>query len=88
MLRLLIECEGKVVSRREFLNSVWGYDTFPTTRTVDTHMAKLRQKIEPDPESPRYLRTVHGAGYKLVREDDTTFTSSCHGRDNLDGDER
>jgi len=88
MLRLLIECEGKVVSRREFLNSVWGYDTFPTTRTVDTHMAKLRQKIEPDPDSPRFLRTVHGVGYKLVRPDDTSFTSSLRDGDSREADER
>ncbi len=68
MLRLFLECEGKAISRREFLDSVWGYETFPTTRTVDTHVLKLRQKIEPDPESPRFIVTVHGVGYKFTRE--------------------
>ncbi len=68
MLRLFFESVGKVISRRDFLDSVWGYETFPTTRTVDTHVLKLRQKIEPDPDKPRYILTVHGAGYKFVHE--------------------
>jgi DNA-binding response OmpR family regulator len=65
MLRLMAESPGEPVSRERFLDVVWGYTAFPTTRTVDTHMANLRSKIEPDPEAPRWLLTVHGIGYKL-----------------------
>ncbi len=56
----------RVVSRDELLNEVWGYQAYPTTRTVDNHIMRLRQKIERDPSSPVHLRTVHGAGYKFV----------------------
>jgi hypothetical protein len=45
---------------------VWGYENSPTTRTVDTHLARLRQKLEPDPEQPQYFLTVHGTGYRFV----------------------
>jgi DNA-binding response OmpR family regulator len=65
MLRLLAESLGEPVSRERFLDVVWGYGSFPTTRTVDNHIASLRAKIEPDPEKPRWLKTVHGVGYKL-----------------------
>lgn len=65
MLRLLAECAGEAISRERFLDVVWGYTAFPTTRTVDNHMASLRAKLEPDPEHPRYLHTVHGVGYRL-----------------------
>jgi len=65
MLRLLAANIGKPVTRDQFLDVVWGYGAFPTTRTVDNHMAGLRAKLEPDPASPRYLKTVHGAGYRL-----------------------
>jgi len=64
-LRLLAECAGEVVSRDRFLDVVWGYAAFPTTRTVDTHIASLRSKIEPSPDQPRWIKTVHGAGYRL-----------------------
>jgi DNA-binding response OmpR family regulator len=57
---------GTVVSRDALLDAVWGYDSTPNTRTVDAHIVKLRQKIEPEPSSPRHLVTVHGLGYKLV----------------------
>jgi DNA-binding response OmpR family regulator len=66
MLRLLAETPGEPVTRERFLDVVWGVNAFPTTRTVDTHMATLRAKIEADPEHPAYLQTVHGVGYKLV----------------------
>lgn len=66
MLRLLAEHLGEVVSREQFLDVVWGYTAFPTTRTVDKHMASLRAKLESDPEHPKHLLTVHGAGYKLL----------------------
>jgi len=65
MLRLMAERPGEPVSRERFLDVVWGYTAFPTTRTVDTHVASLRSKIEPEPEAPRWLLTVHGIGYKL-----------------------
>jgi DNA-binding response OmpR family regulator len=65
MLRLMAEAAGEPVSREKFLDVVWGYAAFPTTRTVDTHIASLRAKLERNPESPRWLKTVHGVGYRL-----------------------
>jgi DNA-binding response OmpR family regulator len=66
MLRLLAEAGGEPVSRERFLDAVWGYAAFPTTRTVDNHIASLRAKIERNPDEPRWLKTVHGVGYRLV----------------------
>jgi len=66
MLRLLAEAAGEPVSRDRFLDVVWGYGAFPTTRTVDNHMASLRAKLEPRPDQPRWLKTVHGVGYRLL----------------------
>jgi len=66
MLRLLAEAEGEPVTRERFLDLVWGYAAFPTTRTVDNHIASLRGKLEKDPDQPRWIRTVHGVGYRLV----------------------
>ncbi|MEM7481022.1 MAG: response regulator transcription factor [Acidobacteriota bacterium] len=57
---------GEVVSRDQLLDGVWGYDAIPYTRTVDTHIAKLRKKIEDTPADPRWLVTIHGLGYKLT----------------------
>ena len=54
------------LTRDMILNSVWGYEFFPNTRTVDAHVVKLRQKLEPDPNSPRHFLTVHGVGYRFV----------------------
>jgi DNA-binding response OmpR family regulator len=68
MLRLMAESPGEPVSRERFLDAVWGYTAFPTTRTVDNHIASLRAKIEPDPEEPRWIKTVHGVGYRLALE--------------------
>jgi DNA-binding response OmpR family regulator len=68
VLRLLAEAEGEVVSRERFLDAVWGYTAFPTTRTVDMHIATLRSKIEKNPDKPRFIHTVHGAGYRLEVE--------------------
>jgi DNA-binding response OmpR family regulator len=65
MLRLLLENPGAVVSRDRFLDVVWGYTAFPTTRTVDKHIASLRAKIEENPDAPRWIHTVHGVGYRL-----------------------
>lgn len=66
LLRYLIERPGEPVDRNTLLNEVWGYDRFPTTRTVDTHVLNLRKKLEEDPKNPRHLVTVHGKGYKFV----------------------
>jgi two-component system alkaline phosphatase synthesis response regulator PhoP len=65
MLALLWRERGKVVSRERFLSDVWGSEQFVGTRTVDTHMFNLRQKLERDPRAPRWLQTVHGVGYRL-----------------------
>jgi DNA-binding response OmpR family regulator len=73
MLRLMAEAEGQPVSRERFLDLVWGYGAFPTTRTVDNHVASLRAKIERDPEHPRWIRTVHGVGYRLELTPPETF---------------
>jgi len=65
MLRLLADSQGEPVSRERFLDVVWGYAAFPTTRTVDNHVASLRSKIEKDADDPKWIRTVHGVGYRL-----------------------
>jgi DNA-binding response OmpR family regulator len=66
LLKYFIEHRGEVVTRDQLLDAVWGYDSFPFTRTVDTHIAKLRHKIEDDPGNPLYIITVHRAGYKFI----------------------
>ena len=66
LLKFLAASPGRVVSREQLLNDVWGYQNYPTTRTVDNHVLRLRQKLEPDAARPRYFLTVHGAGYKFV----------------------
>ncbi|MDX2030013.1 MAG: response regulator transcription factor [Blastocatellia bacterium] len=66
LLRYFIEHREATLSRDELLNEVWGYDAMPTTRTVDVHVAWLRQKLEPNPKHPQYILTVHGMGYKFV----------------------
>ena len=66
LLKYLVAKNGDVVTRDELLDEVWGYDSYPTTRTVDNHIAKLRQKIESDINEPKHILTVHGVGYKFV----------------------
>jgi DNA-binding response OmpR family regulator len=66
MLKFFTERQGEIVSREELLKQIWGYDTFPYTRTVDAHIAKLRRKIEENPEEPKLIVTVHGLGYKFL----------------------
>jgi two-component system alkaline phosphatase synthesis response regulator PhoP len=66
LLRHLIEHRGAALSRDALLSDVWGYDEMPLTRTVDVHVAGLRQKLEANPKSPEYILTVHGLGYKFV----------------------
>ncbi|HQX55192.1 MAG TPA: response regulator transcription factor [Pyrinomonadaceae bacterium] len=66
LLHYLIENRGNVHSRDHLLDAVWGYDAMPTTRTVDVHIAWLRQKLEENPRHPHYIQTVHGLGYKFA----------------------
>jgi len=63
--QFLVQNAERVISRDELLNEVWGYQNYPSTRTVDNHVLRLRQKLEPDPAAPRFLMTMHGAGYKF-----------------------
>jgi DNA-binding response OmpR family regulator len=65
-LRYFVENPERVLSRDELLNRVWGYECYPSTRTVDNHILKLRQKLEQDPTNPLYIQTVRGTGYKFV----------------------
>lgn len=69
LLKFLASSQDVVLSRDVLLNEVWGYQNFPSTRTVDNHILRLRQKFEPDPANPRYFMTVHGVGYKLILSD-------------------
>lgn len=66
LLHYLIEHRGTVISRDKLLDEVWGYDAMPSTRTVDVHVAWLRQKLEPNPRHPQFILTVHGLGYKFA----------------------
>ena len=66
LLRYLIERKGETVSRDRLLEDVWGYESYPSTRSVDTHIAKLRAKIGDSGTEPRYILTIHGTGYKFV----------------------
>jgi two-component system, OmpR family, alkaline phosphatase synthesis response regulator PhoP len=66
LLRYFIEKMGTTISREELLNAVWGYNAMVFTRTVDVHVAWLRQKIEPDPRHPRYIHTLYGHGYRFT----------------------
>jgi DNA-binding response OmpR family regulator len=66
ILRVFAARPGEVVSREDLMNEAWGYDKYPNTRTVDNHLVKLRKLLEPEPDKPVYLRTVHGAGYRFV----------------------
>jgi DNA-binding response OmpR family regulator len=65
-LKFFLHNSERVISRDELLNEVWGYQNYPSTRTVDNHILKLRQKLERDPANPVHFRTVHGMGYKFV----------------------
>ena len=66
LLRYFIEHRGATLTREELLNEVWGYNAMPSTRTVDVHVAWLRQKIEPNPRHPQFIVTIHGMGYKFA----------------------
>ena len=66
LLEYLVEHVGEVLPRNQLLHEVWGYERYPTTRTVDTHIWKLRQKLERDSNNPEHFVTVHGIGYRFV----------------------
>ena len=66
ILKFFMQNKSRTVSRDELLDKVWGYEIYPTSRTVDNHIVKLRKKIEDDPESPKHILTVYGIGYKYI----------------------
>jgi DNA-binding response OmpR family regulator len=66
ILRLFVENRGRVISRNELLDKIWGYTIFPTTRTVDNHIVRIRKQIEPNPSTPQYIISVRGVGYKFT----------------------
>lgn len=66
LMKVLIKHRNEVVPREKILNEVWGYDSYPSSRTVDNHILNLRQKLEDNPQKPEYIHTVHGLGYKFV----------------------
>jgi two-component system alkaline phosphatase synthesis response regulator PhoP len=66
LLKYFIEHRGATLSRDELLNEVWGYNAMPSTRTVDVHIAWLRQKLEANPRRPVHIHTIHGLGYKFT----------------------
>jgi DNA-binding response OmpR family regulator len=66
LLKYFLCHAGEALSRDRLLEDVWGYDRFPSTRTVDAHIVRLRQKLEPKPDEPRFILTIHGTGYKFV----------------------
>jgi DNA-binding response OmpR family regulator len=66
LLQYFLSHPGEALTRDRLLEEVWGYDKFPSTRTVDAHIVRLRQKLEPKPDDPRFFLTVHGTGYKFV----------------------
>ena len=66
LLTYFLQNPDRALTRDMILNSVWGYQSFPNTRTVDAHVVKLRQKLEPDPNQPRHFLTMHGVGYRFL----------------------
>jgi two-component system alkaline phosphatase synthesis response regulator PhoP len=76
LLQYLIENRGSVHSRDALLDAVWGYDAMPTTRTVDVHIAWLRQKLEDNSKRPRFIQTVHGLGYKFAADQNTNIATA------------
>jgi len=68
LLEYFINHPGELLTRDHLLDKIWGYDVYPTTRTVDNHILRLRKHIEPDPENPRYIKTVRGAGYLFEKD--------------------
>ena len=83
VLRFMTHNSGRVISRTELLNEVWGYQNYPTTRTVDNHILRLRQKLEKDPSNPVRFQTVHSMGYRFVIAD----TESWYSQPSLENEE-
>ncbi len=69
LLVYMLEHPGEALSRDRLLEEIWGYEQYPTTRTVDNHILRLRKSLEPDPAQPRYFVTLHGVGYKFVADE-------------------
>jgi len=67
VMKYFIQREGEVIERNKLLDEVWGYENYPSTRTVDNFILNLRKKIEDDHSNPKHLLTIHGAGYKFVK---------------------
>jgi two-component system alkaline phosphatase synthesis response regulator PhoP len=67
VMKFFVQHEGEVISRNTLLDEVWGYENYPSTRTVDNFILSLRKKIEDDPANPKHILTLHGAGYKFVK---------------------
>ena len=65
-MKFLIEHAGEVMHRNALLDEVWGYESYPTTRTVDKHIMDLRKKLEEDPSNPKHILSLRGVGYKFV----------------------
>lgn len=74
VLRFFAKFPGRVISREELLNEVWGYQNYPSTRTVDNHILRLRQKLESNPANPTHFLTIHGAGYKFIPNERSATT--------------
>jgi DNA-binding response OmpR family regulator len=68
ILKALVEAKGEVISRDDLLEKVWGYEVYPSTRTIDTLLQRLRKKFEKDPDNPTYLHTVRGVGFRFTPE--------------------
>ncbi len=66
ILKYFINHRGEVISRNDLLDKIWGYESYPTTRTIDNHILKLRKKIEDDPSHPGYILSVYGGGYRFT----------------------
>lgn len=77
ILRFLVTHEGIVVTRDMLLNEVWGYETFPTTRTVDNYILSLRKKLEANPSTPKHILTVHTSGYKFLKNSRHETVDRC-----------
>ena len=75
LLLFFLRNVDQALTRDVILNEVWGYDCYPNTRTVDAHIVKLRRKLEPDPQVPRYLHTIHGVGYRFIMFPESALSS-------------
>ena len=79
ILRVLADQPGHIVTREEILDRVWGYEVFPSTRTIDNFIVRLRKRFERNPESPLHFHTVRGVGYRFTPEPETQAERADHG---------